>query len=188
MNREGYVINYGKNQSVFAEDAVFLKTLEYLQNMKCRILKTYWIVLSDEEQQAIHVLVNSSFGYRIEYAPIGEETNEQSIFVTQEELKSTCKRLHEQGYKIWGFNWACPVIDRMKGSQRYMNNRYHNGGATEEQLADLKSLCDKLLAVDETQKGFIDQISEKTGVFQYVSEETCTILINLMKEIIAAYK
>ena len=75
----------------------------------------------------------------------------------------------------------------MRGTQKYINNRYHNGEATEEQLAELKGLCDKLLTLDETQKGFVEQIAEKTGGFKYVTEEACTALNNQMEEIIAAY-
>lgn len=184
MKRTGYVINYDGNGSIFVDEATFLTAVEYLQAKGERIKETYWIELSEEEQ-VLPALGGSSFGYVIEYG--NSDTQSESVFVSQDDLKARCDSLHGQGYKVWGFNWACPVIDRMRGAQAHMNNRYHNGGATEEQLAELKGLCDKLLALDETQKGFVDQIAEKTGGFLYVTEEACTTLNNQMKEIIAAY-
>lgn len=187
MKRTGYVINYDGNGSIFVDEATFLTAVEYLQTKGERIKETYWIELSEEEQ-VLPVLDDSSFGYLIEYGnPATQEVDVENIFVPQDDLKATCDRLHKQGNKVLGFNWACPMIDRMRGTHKYINNRYHNGGATEEQLTELKGLCDKLLAQDETQKGFVEQIKEKTDGFICITEETCKTLIGNLVKILSAY-
>ena len=188
MNRKGYVINYDGNGSIFVEEASFLTAIEYLQAEGERIKETYWIELSEEEEQVLPILDSSSFGYMVGYGDSAvEEDDITNIFVPQDDLKATCDRLHEQGYKVWGFNWTCPIIVRMKGAQKHMNNRYHNGGATEEQLEELKKLCEALFAKDETQKSFIDQIYLKTDGFTCITEEACKSLIGNLEKINAAY-
>lgn len=187
MNRKGYVINYDGNGSIFVDETTFLTAVEYLQTKGERIKETYWIELSEEEQ-VLPVLDASSFGYRIGYGnPSTQEEDVENIFVPQDDLKATCDRLHEKGYKVWGVDWVCPVIDRMKGAQKHMNNRYHNGGASEEQLVELKKLCEALFAKDETQKSFIDQIYLKTDGFTRITEEACKSLIANLEKINAAY-
>lgn len=187
MKRTGYVINYDGNGSVFVDEATFLTAVEYLQAKGLRIKETYWIELSEKEQ-VIPTLNGSSFGYLIGYGnPATQEDDVENIFVPQDDLKATCDRLYEQGYKVWSFNWACPVIDSMKGAQNYIINHYHNGGATEEQLSNLKELCDTLLTQDETQKEFVEQIALKTEDFKYITASACTALCENLRDIIAQY-
>lgn len=62
-----------------------------------------------------------------------------------------------------------------------------NKKANEQQIADLKTLCKQLIAVDETQEEFIQKIAMKTDGFTNISEDTCKTLCENLKNMISEY-
>ena len=62
-----------------------------------------------------------------------------------------------------------------------------DGNATEDQISELKSLCKKLIGLDEKQEDFVNKIAVKTDSFTKITETACTSLCVNLKEMIEAY-
>lgn len=62
-----------------------------------------------------------------------------------------------------------------------------DGAATEEQVAELKSLCRDLMDKDEEQEEFVQQIAMKTNGFTEITASVCTELCKNLKEVISQY-
>ena len=62
-----------------------------------------------------------------------------------------------------------------------------DGAATEEQVAELKSLCKTLMDKDEEQEEFVQQIAMKTNGFTEITASVCTELCKNLKEVISQY-
>ena len=62
-----------------------------------------------------------------------------------------------------------------------------DGAASEEQVANLKTLCKELMDKDETQEDFVQQIAMKTDGFTNITASACTALCDNLTEIIAQY-
>ena len=60
--------------------------------------------------------------------------------------------------------------------------------ASEEAVTGLKALCKKLIEADEEQKGFVEEIAEKTEGFTNMTEPICEALIAKLKEILHEYE
>lgn len=62
-----------------------------------------------------------------------------------------------------------------------------NGAASEEQIANLKTLCKDLMEKDEAQEDFVQQIAMKTDGFTNITASACTALCQNLEEIISQY-
>lgn len=62
-----------------------------------------------------------------------------------------------------------------------------DGPADELQVAALKEACKSLMALDETQEDFVQQIAMRTGGFTNITRSACEQLVNNIGEMIAAY-
>lgn len=62
-----------------------------------------------------------------------------------------------------------------------------DGTASEEQVAELKTLCKELMDKDEDQEEFVQQIAMKTDGFTSITASACTSLCDNLKEIISQY-
>lgn len=62
-----------------------------------------------------------------------------------------------------------------------------DGNADDLQITALKAACKELLAKDEAQEEFVQQIAMKTQGFTVVTRSACEQLINNLSEMIAAY-
>ena len=59
--------------------------------------------------------------------------------------------------------------------------------ATEEHITELKTLCKKLMNLDEKQEDFVQKIAMKTDSFTNLTEAVCVSLCENLKEMINAY-
>lgn len=62
-----------------------------------------------------------------------------------------------------------------------------DGAASEEQIANLKTLCKDLMEKDEAQEDFVQQITMKTDGFTNITASACTALCQNLEEIISQY-
>lgn len=62
-----------------------------------------------------------------------------------------------------------------------------DGAASEEQIANLKTLCKDLMEKDEAQEDFVQQIAMKTDGFTNITASACTALCQNLEEIISQY-
>ena len=62
-----------------------------------------------------------------------------------------------------------------------------DGAASEEQIANLKTLCKDLMEKDEAQEDFVQQIAMKTDRFTNITASACTALCQNLEEIISQY-
>lgn len=62
-----------------------------------------------------------------------------------------------------------------------------DGAASEQQIAELKSLCKALMEKDEAQEDFVQQIAMRTDGFTNITASACTALCSNLNEIIAQY-
>lgn len=62
-----------------------------------------------------------------------------------------------------------------------------DGAASEEQIANLKTLCKDLMEKDEAQEDFVQQIVMKTDGFTNITASACTALCQNLEEIISQY-
>ena len=60
-----------------------------------------------------------------------------------------------------------------------------DGAASEEQIANLKTLCKDLMEKDEAQEDFVQQIAMKTDGFTNITASACTALCQNLEEIIS---
>lgn len=188
MKKAGYVIEYDKHKKVFAEEDVFTETVDYLNNQGNPVEMAYWIELDEEEQAGIQIINKSSYGYRVDYGKAdGDPESAQWVFSSPADISATIKSIWEQGFRTWGFTWRCPVLDSFKWVDIEMHNLYHNGFAMPWETDELKSLCEKLQQRDESQKGFVDMIAEKTANYKIITGTACKQLIENMKEILNHY-
>ena len=59
--------------------------------------------------------------------------------------------------------------------------------ATEEHITELKTLCKKLMNLDEKQEDFVQKIAMKTDSFTNLTDAVCVSLCENLKEMINAY-
>lgn len=59
--------------------------------------------------------------------------------------------------------------------------------ASEEEVAELKSLCKELINLDEKQEDFVNKIALKTDAFTNLTSDVCKQLIEKLKEILSNY-
>lgn len=62
-----------------------------------------------------------------------------------------------------------------------------DGAATEEQVAELKTLCKTLMEKDEEQEEFVQQIAMKTNGFTEITASVCVELCKNLTEVISQY-
>ena len=62
-----------------------------------------------------------------------------------------------------------------------------DGAASEEQIAELKTLCRDLMDKDEEQEEFVQQIALKTDGFTNIAASACAELCKNIAEIISQY-
>lgn len=185
MCKNGYVIEYGNSQKVFAEEGLYLTALECLKALGHRVKITQYVEAA--QANSFPVLDAASFGYIIEYSQHGNPKSIQKVFVSADDLDTITEKLFKEGYHPQLTRWTNRVLEQQIGTDGKEELTQADGAANEEQIAELKTLCKTLMDKDETQKEFVQQIAMKTNDFTCISASACAELCKNLTEIIARY-
>lgn len=185
MCKNGYVIEYGNRQKVFAEEGLYLTALECLKALGHRVKITQYV--EAVQPDSFPVLDAASFGYIIEYSQHDNPKSIQKVFVSADDLDTVTEKLFKEGYHPQLTRWTNRVLEQQISTTGKEELTQADGAANEEQIAELKTLCKTLTDMDETQKEFVQQIAMKTDGFTCISASKRAELCMKLTEIIAQY-
>lgn len=185
MCKNGYVIEYGNSQKVFAEEGLYLTALECLKALGYRVKITQYV--EAVQPDSFPVLDAASFGYIIEYSQHDNPKSVQKVFVSADDLDTVTEKLFKEGYHPQLTRWTNRVLEQQIGTTGKEELPQADGAANEEQIAELKTLCKTLMDKDEEQEEFVQQIAMKTDGFTNIAASACAELCKNLTEIIARY-
>lgn len=185
MCKNGYVIEYGNSQKVFAEEELYLTALECLKALGHRVKITQYV--ESAQENSLPVLNAASFGYIIEYSQHNNPKSIQKVFVSADDLDTVTENLFKEGYRPQLTRWTNRVLEQQISETGKEKMNLADGAADEKQVAELKSLCKELMEKDETQEDFVQQIATKTEDFKYITASACAELCMNLTEIITRY-
>lgn len=185
MCKNGYVIEYGNNHKVFVEEGMYLTTLECLKTLGHRVKITQYV--ESVQEDSFPVLDAASFGYIIEYSSHDDPKSIQKVFVSADDLDTVTEKLFKEGYHPQLTRWTNRVLEQQINATGKEELPQADGAASEEQIAELKTLCKTLMDKDEEQEEFVQQIAMKTNGFTNIAASACTELCKNLTEIIARY-
>lgn len=185
MCKNGYVIEYGNSQKVFAEEGLYLTALECLKALGYRVKITQYV--EAVQPDSFPVLDAASFGYIIEYSQHDNPKSVQKVFVSADDLDTVTEKLFKEGYHPQLTRWTNRVLEQQISTTGKEELTQADGAANEEQIAELKTLCKTLMDKDEEQEEFVQQIAMKTDGFTNIAASACAELCKNLTEIIARY-
>ena len=185
MCKNGYVIEYGNSQKVFAEEGLYLTALECLKAQGHRVKITQYV--EAVQPDSFPVLDATSFGYIIEYNQHDNPKSIQKVFVSADDLDTITEKLFKEGYHPQLTRWTNRVLEQQISTTGKEELPQADGAANEEQIEELKTLCKTLMDKDEEQEEFVQQIAMKTDGFTNIAASACAELCKNLTEIIAQY-
>ena len=185
MCKNGYVLEYGNSQKVFAEEGLYLTALECLKALGYRVKITQYV--EAVQPDSFPVLDAASFGYIIEYSQHDNPKSIHKVFVSADDLDTVTEKLFKEGYHPQLTRWTNRVLEQQINATGKEELTQADGAANEEQIAELKTLCKTLMDKDEEQEEFVQQIAMKTDGFTCISASKCAELCMKLTEIIAQY-